>query len=383
MEHPHSPVPEALHMTSYRRSLIRLFLAITLVTPFDDISPFSISAATAAPTEASATDATASASSESVASDTEESLSTRCRCWLRKKMVCDTDLSCYGIRLDENWQEADEDKPVVLVVHGYNSRPDRNEAMLDTIRAAGHPCGTFSYPNDYTITASAQLLSSELRRFHRDHPDRRVTLICHSMGGMVARACVEDTLYDPGNVDRMILIAPPTCGTAIAQFAIGTDVWEHWLSRADGGPWRRVKDSIVDGLGEAANELCPGSEFLTELNARPRNPNVQYTVILGTGARMTEAELEWVRESVVEKLAKVPGAEGGAERLDALLSDIDELVEGKGDGVVAVERGRLEGVADTLVLPFGHLSVTGKVVTGEPGSDVVRQVQAAILERLN
>jgi hypothetical protein len=66
-----------------------------------------------------------------------------------------------------------------------------------------------------------------------------------------------------------------------------------------------------------------------------------------------------------------------------LLSDIDELVEGKGDGVVAVERGRLEGVADTLVLPFGHLSVTGKAITGEPGSEVVLQVQAAILERLN
>lgn len=354
-------------MTSYRRSLTRLILAITLVLPLANTSTF------AAPTEPFASDT----------QTTEESLSTRCRCWLRKKMVCDTDLSCYGIRLDENWQEADDDKPVVLLIHGYNSRPERNEAMLTTIRAAGHPCGTFSYPNDYTITASAQLLSSELRRFHSEHPNRRVTLICHSMGGMVARACVEDTLYDPGNVDRMILIAPPTWGTAIAQFAIGTDVWEHWLSRTDGGPWRRVKDSVIDGLGEAANELCPGSEFLTELNARPRNPNVEYTVILGTGARMTEAELKWVRESVIEKLAKVPGAEGGAERLEALLSDIDELVEGKGDGVVAVERGRLEGVADTLVLPFSHLSVTGKAVTGEPGSDAVLQVQAAILERLN
>jgi pimeloyl-ACP methyl ester carboxylesterase len=378
MERPHSPVPKALHMTSYRRSLPRLILAIALVAPIADVSPFAYTAASAAPTDPSASETSAA-----LAANTEESLSTRCRCWLRRKMVRETDLSCYGLRLDESWQEADEDKSVVLVVHGYNSRPERNEAMLATIRSAGYPCGTFSYPNDYTIAASAQLLSSELRRFHHEHPDRRVTLICHSMGGMVARACVEDTLYDPGNVDRMILIAPPTCGTAIAQFAIGTDVWEHWLSRSDGGPWRRVKDSVVDGLGEAANELCPGSDFLTELNARPRNPNVQYTVILGTGARMTEAELKWVRESVVEKLAKVPGAEGGAQRLDALLSDIDELVEGKGDGVVAVERGRLEGVSDTLVLPFGHLSVTGKAVTGEPGSDVVRQVQAAILERLN
>ena len=43
-----------------------------------------------------------------------------------------------------------------------------------------------------------------------------------------------------------------------------------------------------------------------------------------------------------------------------------------------VARGRLNGVSDTLVLPFGHLAVTG-----EPATDVVRQVQAAVLERLN
>ena len=293
-------------------------------------------------------------------------------------MVREADLSSYRLLLADEWQAADANKPVVIVVHGYNSCPAKNQAMFNAVREAGYPCGTFAYPNDYTIAASAELLSSELRRFAREHPARRVVLVCHSMGGLVARACVEDALYDPGNVDRLIMIAPPNCGTAIAHFAMGTDLWEHWISRKEGGPWRRVRDSVVDGLGEAADELCPGSAFLDELNARPRNPRVQYSVILGTGARMTEAEMEWLRESVVRKLAKVPGAEGGAKRLDTLLRDLDELVEGKGDGVVAVARGRLEGVSDTVVLPFGHLSVTG-----EPATDVVRNVQAAVLERLN
>jgi hypothetical protein len=198
------------------------------------------------------------------------------------------------------------------------------------------------------------------------------------MGGLVARACIEDPQLDPGNVDRLIMIAPPNCGSAIAHFAMGTDVWEHWLARKEGGPWRRVRDSVVDGLGEAANELCPGSEFLAELNSRPRNPRVRYAVILGTGARMTEAEMDWIRESIVAKLAQVPGAERGAKRLDALLADLDELVEGKGDGVVAVVRGRLTGVSDTTVLPFGHLTVTGA-----PETDAVRQVQGAVLSRIN
>ena len=297
------------------------------------------------------------APSQPLAADSadDESLSTRCRGWLRMKLVRDVDLSGYGLILDEDWQKADASKPVVIVVHGYNSCPARNQAMAGTIREAGFPCGTFAYPNDYTIVTSAQLLSSELRRFRRAEPDRHIILVCHSMGGMVARACIEDSLYDPCNVQRVILIAPPTCGTAIAHFAVGTDVWEHWLARRDGGPWRRFRDSVVDGLGEAADELCPGSDFLQELNSRPRNPRVRYSVILGSGARMTEAEMVWIRESVIAKLAEVPGAKGGIERIEALLGDLDELVEGKGDGVVAVARGRLEGVSDTLVRPLvGH-----------------------------
>jgi hypothetical protein len=138
-----------------------------------------------------------------------------------------------------------------------------------------------------------------------------------------------------------------------------------------------MRDSIVDGLGEAADDLCPNSEFLRELDARPRNPRVQYSVLLGTGARLSEDQLAWIRQSVCENLAKLPGADGTAERLEAILSDIDELVDGKGDGVVAVKRGRLDGVSDTHVMPFSHLSVTA-----EPRGEVQRKVQQLVLARV-
>jgi hypothetical protein len=138
-----------------------------------------------------------------------------------------------------------------------------------------------------------------------------------------------------------------------------------------------MRDSIVDGLGEAADDLCPNSDFLRELDARPRNPSIRYTIFLGTGAGLTDAQLTWIRSSVCDSLAKLPGGENCAERLQTLLNDIDELVEGKGDGVVAVKRGRLEGVTDTVVLPFGHLAVTG-----EANSEVLRKIQRAVLVRV-
>jgi hypothetical protein len=197
------------------------------------------------------------------------------------------------------------------------------------------------------------------------------------MGSLVARECLENSLNDPHNVDRLIMIAPPTHGSLIARFAVGTDLWEHWLSRKQGWPIERMRDSVVDGLGEAAGDLCPASEFLAELNSRPLNPNVRYTVLLGTGARLTDEQVTWIRESVCDRLAKLPGAATSAQELEAILDDIDELVEGKGDGVVAVKRGRLNGVSDTLVMPFGHIAVTG-----EPKTSVLHEVQDVVLARV-
>jgi pimeloyl-ACP methyl ester carboxylesterase len=299
------------------------------------------------------------------------------RAWLRQKVVRECDLTKYRLLMDEGWDKADPAKPVVIMVHGFNSTPQQNLALMAPIHEAGFPCGVFAYPNDYVIRHSAQLLSSELRRFALQYPQRRVILICHSMGSLVARECLENSLYDPRNVDRLIMIAPPTHGSLIAHFAVGTDLWEHWLSRKQGWPLERLRDSVVDGLGEAAGDLCPASEFLSDLNGRPLNPRVRYTVLLGTGARLTDGQVAWIRESVCDRLAKLPGGATSAKELDALLADIDELVEGKGDGVVAVKRGRLDGVADTMVMPFGHIAVTG-----EPSTAVLHDVQNVVLARV-
>jgi pimeloyl-ACP methyl ester carboxylesterase len=279
--------------------------------------------------------------------------------------------------LDDDWHRAPKHRPVVILLHGFNSGPVQNAALMKPIQSENFACGAFVYPNDHSITASAQRLSKELKQFAVQHPRRRVALVCHSMGGLVARACVENPSLDPGNVERLIMIAPPTHGTLIAHFAVGTDVYEHWLTRKDGGPWRRVRDSIIDGLGEAADDLCPNSEFLTELNCRPRNPRVRYSLFLGTGAMLSDDQVDWIRDAFCDSLAKVPGADSRAGRLASILDDVDELVEGKGDGIVAVKRGRLQGVADTVVMPFGHMAVTG-----EPRSEMLREFQQAVLNRV-
>lgn len=297
--------------------------------------------------------------------------------WLRKRVYCAEDEAKFGLIVSDDLTQADPALPLVVQVHGYNSNCERNAAVMQPFSNQGYPCGGFCYPNDYSLRESAVRLSRELKQLEEQNPQRRVALVTHSMGGLVARACLEDPTLDPGNVDHLLMIAPPSQGTLVAHFAVATDVWEHWLSRTQGGAWARWRDSVVDGLGEAADDLVPGSPFLTELNSRPRNPEVQYTIFLGTAATMSNDEMRWIRAAIRKTGSKLPGIRGSANRLEKLLEEMDEIVEGKGDGIVSVERGKLRGVEDVIVLPFGHLSVTDKAET-----DVVRQVQQELLTRL-
>jgi hypothetical protein len=197
------------------------------------------------------------------------------------------------------------------------------------------------------------------------------------MGGLVARECLENRRLDPGNVERLIMIAPPNKGTMVAYLAVFADAWEHGLFRKGGGCFVRLKDSVIDGLAEAADDLTPGSEFLQELNARPRNANVEYTMLLGTGGRLREWEVDTARSLLRKTTGRVPGLRTSTRRLDRCLGDLDEVIDGKGDGAVAIKRALLPGVNDVVVLPFEHTSATG-----EPKTAVVRELHEELLKRL-
>ena len=64
-------------------------------------------------------------------------------------------------------------------------------------------------------------------------------------------------------------------------------------------------------------------------------------------------------------------------RMDEYLADLEEVVEGQGDGAVAVKRGRLAGVDDTILMKFTHMGAIG-----ETAESVHQEMFAAILQRL-
>ena len=283
----------------------------------------------------------------------------------------------FGMEFDEGWEKSPAGRPLVVLIHGIDSTPERVGHILGAIREDGLLCATFRYPNDQPIADSAQLLSRELGNVAAKQPGRRVILLTHSMGGLVAREAVENPDLDPGNVERLLLVAPPSRGSVLAHFAFGLEVWEHTVRERQRRAAERLFSAIEDGLGEALEDLEPGSPFLKRLNGRPRNPRVRYSIFLGTAAPLEKENLESLRRSLRAAGERNRFVRLFGGKLDGHLSDLEEVLRGKGDGAVAVKRGRLEGVEDVVVLPFDHQALTcAPRTTGE------KSLREAILQRL-
>ena len=79
--------------------------------------------------------------------------------------------------------------------------------------------------------------------------------------------------------------------------------------------------------------------------------------INGTGGHLSQERLDQLRQALREGAEASTTVKLLAPRYDETLADLDEVVTGKGDGVVAVKRGRLEGVTDVVLADFTHLNV--------------------------
>jgi len=286
--------------------------------------------------------------------------------------------SRYGLFPDPGWERSSAERPMVVMIAGLNAWPEEANRLLHRVRHEGYACAYFRYPNDQPIDQSAEFLADELRALANRHPERTITLVTHSMGALVARAAIEVPERDPGNVGQLIMIAPPNHGSALARYALGLDIWEYIRSaeRRKQGGWS-PRPCIEDGLGEAVVDLRPNSVFLDRLNAHGRHPRVRYTIFLGNAGGLQPDQLALLRSRTARAAEHGRLAQFLGGKIQGVLGDLDELVAGKGDGLVSLERGQLEGVDDVLVLPFVHASVLEDGVSGD-----VDRLPRELLQRL-
>ncbi len=266
---------------------------------------------------------------------------------------------------------------IVLLVHGLDEPGSVWDELAAPVRELGAGVGfsvaRFDYPNDQPLADSAPLLAAALENL-RARGTERVDLICHSMGGLIAR----DVLTRPGmyagaaggherfpDVGRLILVGTPNGGSPLAKLRAIGEIREQ-VARFFDDPKhdaRGLLGYLNDGLGEAGDDLLPGSTYLTDLNARALPSGVAITVLVGRVAPVEDEDLRWLSESWL--LRRLAGDED-AQRFTKAITDLSTQV---GDGAVPAQSAQLPGVSDTVFLEAGHRTLVN-------GFDIVQDVRA-------
>lgn len=188
------------------------------------------------------------------------------------------------------------DRKLVILVHGLGRAGGMFGDLEKALHEGGHQTLAITYPSTRESVAR-----------HGDHLERllttldgieRVSFVTHSMGALVVR----ETLGRPSvkalpvTFDRLVMIAPPNRGSAIARI---------------------LKDNTVYGwlTTETGRDLTPD-----HANALP-TPDIDFAIIAGGRG---------------DGKGYVP------------------FVEGDDDGVVGVEETKLDGAKDFLVVPAPH-----------------------------
>lgn len=298
--------------------------------------------------------------------------------------------STWTSNSDSNAADSAVSKPVtskplriVVVMAGLHGIDSSSEKVAMAIHErTGLPMCVFDYPNDGPIQESAGLLIPRLERLHQQHPSAMITLVSHSMGGLVSRAALEmpellsgtrGSISERTGVDQLVQVCPPNHGSALAEYGPLLEVAEQAYRLVNRGSRKRERvlfRAIIDGFNEASADLAPRSKFLQELSQCRRNPEVRYSILAGSDAPLRSGTLNIFGNIWGRIASSVNEPKEIGRRVESILS-CDELRKGKGDGVVSLQSAQLEGVQDFSVFEMHHLvwseldSPAGKTMIAE------------------
>jgi len=267
----------------------------------------------------------------------------------------------YGIEFYDEKTKFESVDHLVLIVHGFNSSPEVFKTLvaeIESIQRDGPATSvaSFRYRTKDGIEAAAKNFAMELGAFAKSNPDCPITIVTHSMGGIVVREVVEANEFEIDQIRRLIMVAPPNHGTSLALIPYGPKRFESALANIERTKIHQAIRNVVGEVNVAIDDLRPGSEFLTRLNQQIRNPRIEYAIILGDKGVLGSRQHDVIRAlaSLMQNVGE-PNLKQGGKEIESNMKLLDgELVSANGDGVVSLASGTLDGVSDVIKLPFQH-----------------------------
>lgn len=194
-------------------------------------------------------------------------------------------------------------KGTVVLLHGLYRSASSMETLETALTEAGYEICNIDYPStEYVIEVLAREhvlpeIESCLQTYASAGGTEPVHFVTHSMGGIILRYLVDKGFVD--NAGRTVMLGPPNHGSELVD-ELGEMGLFQWMN------------------GPAGNQLgTADTSFVNQL------PPVSFEV----------------------------GVIAGSKSYNPVYS---ELIPGDDDGKVSVERARVEGMKDFLVLPLSH-----------------------------
>jgi triacylglycerol lipase len=143
------------------------------------------------------------------------------------------------IPFERLWMPTDRLQPgkkPILLVHGYGCSRGVWWLLRRRLEAAGHSVASVSLTPPYTSMGKlVPLLNQRIEEVCADTDSKQVTLVAHSMGGLICRSYL--ARHGIERVDRLFTLATPHSGSILASI----------------------------GLGQNAREMTPGSLWLRDM----------------------------------------------------------------------------------------------------------------------
>jgi alpha-beta hydrolase superfamily lysophospholipase len=199
----------------------------------------------------------------------------------------------------EEFQKKLPTQECVILVHGL-CRSSRSMLKIQKhLEKTGYAVVNLDYASTQkTIEAVAETEVARIVRRCRRQGFKRIHFVTHSLGGLVVRAYLQDHQLPEGS--RVVMLAPPSQGSELADTALAHFPVLYRLGGPAAGQLSTMDEAKIRQWGPVAVEL---GVIAGELSF---NPIFSY------------------------------------------------LLPGKDDGKVSVERARLPGMQDFIVLPTNH-----------------------------
>jgi len=116
----------------------------------------------------------------------------------------------------------DPKKIPVIFVHGIGGTPRSFKPIIESLDHRRYQAWVYSYPSGLPIDSAAQGLADLTDRLQRHYGFKKVHVVAHSMGGLVARRSVQRTANDLGKnyIASLTTISTPWNGVPFATVGV-------------------------------------------------------------------------------------------------------------------------------------------------------------------